>query len=174
MFRVSNTSTRLNVGSGNVWYYRDSFCLVEFWHIHPRLDGYLFSLWRNIFANVRVWYTCGQWRSIHKMLEALLKQLWWCCLNGFFCNQRFIQDPFTATIGGFSKVTNFFRDTLIAPEPIEDFPLIPPETGPVQEVVDVGGLAMNPLEGTEFELITTVIYLLLWIWTFYIFESVYL
>lgn len=92
----------------------------------------------------------------------------------FLCNQRFIQDPFTATIGGFSKVTNFFRDTLIAPDPIEDFPSIPPETRPAQEVVDVGGLAMNPLEGTEFELITTVIHLFFYSFEQFIFALAYL
>lgn len=30
--------------------------------------------------------------------------------------QRFIQDPYATTFGGFSKVTNFFRGTLRHPE----------------------------------------------------------
>jgi hypothetical protein len=30
--------------------------------------------------------------------------------------QKFIQDPYSATLGGFSKVTHFLRDTLLTPE----------------------------------------------------------
>lgn len=59
-----------------------------------------------------------------------------------------------ATIGGFSKVTNFFRESLIPPEPMPECPP-PPDVIPAEEV-NLGGLEMNPLEGTEFTLISTV------------------
>lgn len=59
-----------------------------------------------------------------------------------------------ATIGGFSKVTNFFRESLIPPEPMPECPP-PPDIIPAEEV-DLGGLEMNQLEGTEFTLISTV------------------
>lgn len=59
-----------------------------------------------------------------------------------------------ATIGGFSKVTNFFRESLIPPETMPECPP-PPDVIPA-EGLDLGGLEMNQLEGTEFTLISTV------------------
>lgn len=37
-------------------------------------------------------------------------------VDDLVCEQRFIQDPYATTFGGFSKVTNFFKAALRPPE----------------------------------------------------------
>lgn len=39
-----------------------------------------------------------------------------CCFHDPVSEQRFIQDPYATTFGGFSKVTNFFKAALRHPE----------------------------------------------------------
>lgn len=39
-----------------------------------------------------------------------------CSFHGHVSEQRFIQDPYATTFGGFSKVTNFFKAALRPPE----------------------------------------------------------
>ncbi|CAH1250004.1 TBC1D15 [Branchiostoma lanceolatum] len=64
---------------------------------------------------------------------------------------KFFRDPYTTTLGGFSKVTNFLRDTLIAPNGH-------PTQRPPDEMADLlseelPGLDIQPTEN-EFDLIT--------------------
>lgn len=66
--------------------------------------------------------------------------------------QKFIKDPYTTTLGGFSKVTNFLRDTLLQPEA----PIIRPKEE-VAEILqeEIPGMETSQLEG-GFEVVTKV------------------
>lgn len=59
------------------------------------------------------------------------------------CGQRFIQDPYATTFGGFSKVTNFFRAALR-----------PPDSSPSFRSAQDPGLPLQPDDEPGFELIT--------------------
>lgn len=76
--------------------------------------------------------------------------------NHFFPSflQKFLNDPFTSTLGGFSKVTNFFKDVLLQPESMS--------TRPREEMAevlneDIAGMEINHQDEPGFELITKVI-----------------
>lgn len=60
-------------------------------------------------------------------------------------DQRFIQDPYATTFGGFSKVTNFFRAALR-----------PPDSTACSRSAQDGGLLPQPDDEPGFELITCV------------------
>lgn len=65
--------------------------------------------------------------------------------------QKFLNDPFTSTLGGFSKVTNFFKDVLLQPETMS--------TRPKEEMAevlneDIAGMEINHQDEPGFELIT--------------------
>lgn len=64
---------------------------------------------------------------------------------------KFLNDPFTSTLGGFSKVTNFFKDVLLQPESMS--------TRPREEMAevlneDIAGMEINHQDEPGFELIT--------------------
>ncbi len=69
-------------------------------------------------------------------------------------NQKFQKDPYTATLGGFSKVTNYLFDAFRAPE-------LECHQRPAEEVADllgelIPGLEINQQEEPGFEVITRV------------------
>ena len=66
--------------------------------------------------------------------------------------QKFMHDPVTATMGGFSRVTNFLRDNLMVPDH---------SSRPTEEVAeilseDLPGIAIDNQEEPGFEMVTTV------------------
>ncbi|BFZ09532.1 hypothetical protein BsWGS_12572 [Bradybaena similaris] len=65
--------------------------------------------------------------------------------------QKFIKDPYTTTMGSFSKVTNFFRDVLLTPENN----LMRPQ-GEVAELLqeDIPGMEISQMDEPGFEMIT--------------------
>lgn len=65
---------------------------------------------------------------------------------------KFINDPVTTTIGGFSKVTNFFRDAALFFPPDDDGSMT---TSLAMEEDNATELDIKPLEETGFEMITT-------------------
>ena len=70
--------------------------------------------------------------------------------------QKFIQDPYSAAIGGFSKVTHFLRDALMAMDVPGDAPApVLPEALIAEAQQDLG-LAIKTLGETGFEMVTTV------------------
>lgn len=76
------------------------------------------------------------------------------CLSLYMPKQKFIQDPYSATIGGFSRVTHFLRDTLLAP----DLYPHPDDAGAfIAEAGEssVSGLDLKPLADSDFEIVTT-------------------
>lgn len=69
-------------------------------------------------------------------------------------NQKFKKDPYTTTLGGFSKVTNYLFDAFRAPE-------LECQQRPAEEVADllgelIPGLEINQQEEPGFEVITRV------------------
>lgn len=69
-------------------------------------------------------------------------------------NQKFKSDPYTTTLGGFSKVTNYLFDTFRVPE-------LECHQQPSEEVADllgelIPGLEINQQEEPGFEVITRV------------------
>ncbi|KAH9508635.1 hypothetical protein Btru_049488 [Bulinus truncatus] len=65
--------------------------------------------------------------------------------------QKFMKDPYTATMGGFSKVTNFLRDTLLAPENNLNRP-----QSEMAEILhdNIPGMEISDLDEPGFEMIT--------------------
>ena len=65
-------------------------------------------------------------------------------------------DPYTATIGGFSKVTNFLRDNFLVLPPMMDISQTEPlgHSNGLLEMDLVGGIAVNPDGEAGFEVIT--------------------
>ncbi|XP_005104242.1 TBC1 domain family member 15 isoform X2 [Aplysia californica] len=65
--------------------------------------------------------------------------------------QKFIKDPYTTTLGGFSKVTNFLRDVLMTPENQIERP-----QSEVAELLqdDIPGMEISQMEDTGFEVVT--------------------
>ena len=63
-----------------------------------------------------------------------------------------MKDPYTATMGGFSKVTNFLRDVLM-----QDMPDQEPEAK-LQEILneDIPGMEINNQDEPGYELVSTV------------------
>ncbi|XP_013063521.1 TBC1 domain family member 15-like isoform X1 [Biomphalaria glabrata] len=64
--------------------------------------------------------------------------------------KKFMKDPYTATMGGFSKVTNFLRDNFMAPENL---------TRPQSEMAeflheDIPGMEISNLDEPGFEMVT--------------------
>ena len=71
--------------------------------------------------------------------------------------QKFIQDPYSATMGGFSKVTHFLRDTLLTADrssPSADIMMSSDLT--TGSAATSTNLAVNSLSEAGFELITAV------------------
>ncbi|XP_064601150.1 TBC1 domain family member 15-like isoform X2 [Liolophura sinensis] len=64
---------------------------------------------------------------------------------------KFMRDPYSTTMGGFSKVTNFLRDTLLQAEAPLDRP-----TDELAEILndDIPGMEINHQDEPGFELIT--------------------
>lgn len=62
-----------------------------------------------------------------------------------------MKDPYTATMGGFSKVTNFLRDVLM-----QEDPKSPVEK--IKEIIneDIPGMEINTKEEPGYELVTKV------------------
>lgn len=82
----------------------------------------------------------------HKAVNALLK------LNS--CQQKLKKDPYTTTLGGFSKVTNYIFDAFRQSES-------ECQQRPAEEVADIlgeliPGLEINQQEEPGFEVITRV------------------
>ncbi|GFO47229.1 TBC1 domain family member 15 [Plakobranchus ocellatus] len=67
--------------------------------------------------------------------------------------QKFIKSPYTTTLGGFSKVTNFLRDVLMTPE--DHHNLVRPQAE-VAEILqdDIPGMEISQLDEPGFEMIT--------------------
>ena len=63
-----------------------------------------------------------------------------------------MKDPYTATMGGFSKVTNFLRDVLM-----QDMPDQEPEAK-LQEILneDIPGMEINNQDEPGYELVSKV------------------
>ena len=67
--------------------------------------------------------------------------------------QNFIKDPYTATMGSFSKVTNFLRDVLMSENP---------QARPKDELADllhddhIPGMEVNHQDEPGFEIVTKV------------------
>jgi len=77
-----------------------------------------------------------------------------CLHNIFTIKQKFKKDPYTTTLGGFSKVTNYLFDAFRAPE-------LECQQRPAEEVADllgelIPGLEINQQEEPGFEVITRV------------------
>ena len=68
-----------------------------------------------------------------------------------FLSQKFIKDPYTTTMGSFSRVTNFLRDVLMQSE-IEEIPSRIPEE--LNE--DIPGMEISNLDEPGFEVVTKV------------------
>lgn len=66
--------------------------------------------------------------------------------------QKFIKDPYTTTMGGFSKVTNFLKDVLMQPE-AENLPV-----SKVEEILneDIPGMEINNQDEPGYELVSKV------------------
>ncbi|GAB1598615.1 TBC1 domain family member 15-like isoform X6 [Argonauta hians] len=64
---------------------------------------------------------------------------------------KFIHDPYTTTLGGFSKVTSFFRDTLLQPSQLNSRP--PDEMAAILNE-DFNGMEINQQDEPGFEVIT--------------------
>ena len=64
-----------------------------------------------------------------------------------------MKDPYTTTLGGFSKVTNFLRDALMTPGSQVDRP-----QSEVAELLhdDIPGMEISQMEDTGFEMVTKV------------------
>ncbi|XP_045196515.1 TBC1 domain family member 15-like isoform X2 [Mercenaria mercenaria] len=63
---------------------------------------------------------------------------------------KFIKDPYTTTLGGFSKVTNFLKDVLMQPE-VENLP-----PSKVEEILneDIPGMEINNQDEPGYELVS--------------------
>lgn len=62
--------------------------------------------------------------------------------------QKFIKDPYTTTLGGFSKVTNFLRDTMFTQEPVTHRPK---EVAEILQAEEIPGMEISQQEaGFEF------------------------
>jgi len=68
---------------------------------------------------------------------------------------KFIRDPYTATLGGFSKVTKFLNDAFVIPEGIEH----QSKHDDVASVlsVDIAGLNIENMEESGFEVVTRTV-----------------
>ncbi|XP_029655014.1 TBC1 domain family member 15 isoform X3 [Octopus sinensis] len=64
---------------------------------------------------------------------------------------KFIHDPYTTTLGGFSKVTSFFRDALLQPSHMNSRPL---DEMAVMFNEDLPGMEINQQDEPGFEVIT--------------------
>lgn len=98
---------------------------------------------------------CFQWvdSSVSFLIWIPIRLPCGSCIIPTALFQKFINDPVTATMGGFSKVTNFLYDAL----------LVPPESShrPAKDVADIlsediPGIKVNSQEETGFEMVTTV------------------
>lgn len=94
---------------------------------------------------IDLWY-----KNIH-VCDRLIKS---CLHNIFTIKQKFKKDPYTTTLGGFSKVTNYLFDAFRAPE-------LECQQRPAEEVADllgelIPGLEINQQEEPGFEVITRV------------------
>jgi len=70
-----------------------------------------------------------------------------------------MQDPYSATMGGFSKVTHFLRDTLLVADrssPSADMMISSELTTPATATAETTSLAVNSLSEAGFEFITAV------------------
>ena len=72
--------------------------------------------------------------------------------------QKFIQDPYSATLGGFSKVTHFLRDTLLTPDRQDLTTSIEDSVSNMQQPQGdvITELAVNTSTEAGFEIVTTV------------------
>lgn len=68
-------------------------------------------------------------------------------------SKKFIKSPYTTTLGGFSKVTNFLRDVLMTPEESQN--LVRPQSE-VAELLhdDIPGMEISQLDEPGFEMVT--------------------
>ncbi|CAG5121312.1 unnamed protein product, partial [Candidula unifasciata] len=64
--------------------------------------------------------------------------------------QKFVKDPYTTTMGGFSRVTNFLREVLLAPDN-----MVRPQSE-LAEILheDIPGMEISQLDESGFEMIT--------------------
>ena len=71
----------------------------------------------------------------------------------FVVFQKFIRDPYTTTLGGFSKVTKFLNDTFMTVEGMERH-----KEGLAEDILheDIEGMDINAQEEPGFEMITRV------------------
>ncbi|BFZ25230.1 hypothetical protein BsWGS_28269 [Bradybaena similaris] len=64
--------------------------------------------------------------------------------------QKFVKDPYTTTMGGFSKVTNFLREVLLAPDN-----MVRPQSE-LAEILheEIPGMEISQLDESGFEMVT--------------------
>ena len=73
-----------------------------------------------------------------------------------FYLQKFMNDPYTATYAGFSKVTRFLHKALIQPD---NNPNVPPDPETMAELLhddELNGMKINNMEEPGYEMVTTV------------------
>lgn len=75
------------------------------------------------------------------------------CLCVCISLQKFIKDPYTTTMGSFSKVTNFFRDVLMTPE--NNMARLQSEVAEVLQD-DIPGMEISQMDEPGFEVVTKV------------------
>jgi hypothetical protein len=71
----------------------------------------------------------------------------------FIFLQKFIKDPYTTSLAGFSKVTNFLKDVLLQPD--AQIPRVREEVADILNE-DIPGMEISNQDEPGYELITKV------------------